>query len=211
MFSFFYNLFDSLSFLVDNYWGVFFLMSIESSFIPFPSEIIVPPAAYLAFQGKMNVFLVVLAGIGGSVCGALINYFLAMKLGRPIIYTLLDKKWMKFLLLNRKKVEKSEEYFLEYGAVSTFIGRLIPAVRQLISLPAGFTKMNVGVFVVFTSLGAGIWVAILAALGYFFGAEQERLMLYYRELTFGFVALALVVFLCIYIKRKKRKKIFGIF
>ncbi len=207
MLEFFY----SLSFLVDNYWGVFLLMTIESSFVPFPSEVIVPPAAYLAFQGYMNVYLVVVAGLAGSVTGALINYFLAMKLGRPLVYILIEKKWMKYLLLNRRKLEKSEEYFRDYGALSTFIGRLIPAVRQLISLPAGFSRMNLGVFVFFTSLGAGIWVSILAALGYFFGAEQERLIMYYREITFSFIVLAIVVFLFLYIRWRRRKRFLQIF
>lgn len=207
MLEFFY----SLSFLVDNYWGVFLLMTIESSFVPFPSEVIVPPAAYLAFQGYMNVYLVVVAGLAGSVTGALINYFLAMKLGRPLVYTLIEKKWMKYLLLNRRKLEKSEECFRDYGALSTFIGRLIPAVRQLISLPAGFSRMNLGVFVFFTSIGAGIWVSILAALGYFFGAEQERLVMYYREITFTFIVLAIFVFLFLYIRRRRRKRFLKIF
>ncbi len=200
--------FSNFAFLVDNYWGVFFLMTIESSFIPFPSELIIPPAAYLAFQGYMNVYFVVLAGIAGSLLGGFINYFLALKLGRPLIYSLIEKKWMKFLLLNRGKLEKSEKYFLEYGAVSTFVGRLIPAVRQLISIPAGFTKMSLLVFSMFTALGAGIWVSILAFLGYFFGAEQERFMLYYKEIVFVLIIFSVLIFAIFWIYRHKKKRFF---
>lgn len=197
---------SSLLFFVDNYWGVFLLMTIESSFIPFPSEVVIPPAAYLAFKGEMNVFLVILFGILGSLCGALVNYFLAMRLGRPLIYLLAEKRWAKFLLISPKKIEKAENHFLEYGAISTFLGRLLPAIRQLISLPAGFTRMPLGKFLIFTSLGSGIWVSVLAALGYFFGSEQERLSEYYSEITIGMIGIAVLVFGAVLFLRKRQKR-----
>ncbi len=152
------------------YLGILFLMTVESSFIPFPSELAIPPAAYLAYQGEMNIYLVVLFGILGSLIGALINYYLAFFLGRPIIYSLTEKKWAKVFLISSKKIEKAERYFLKYGEASTFIGRLIPVIRQLISLPAGFTKMKLRPFIIYTTLGAGIWVIVLAVIGYGDGA-----------------------------------------
>ena len=138
------------------YLGITLLITIESSFIPFPSEIVIPPAAYLAQQGEMNIFLVILAGIIGSLLGALINYFLAYTLGRKVVYSLVNLKIFRFLLINKEKVVKAEEYFLKYGNFSTFMGRFIPAVRQLISIPAGFSKMNLKNFILYTSLGSGI-------------------------------------------------------
>ena len=152
------------------YLGILFLMTVESSFIPFPSELVIPPAAYLAYQGEMNIYLVVLFGILGSLIGALINYYLALCLGRPIIYSLTEKKWAKVFLISSKKIEKAERYFLKHGEASTFIGRLIPVIRQLISLPAGFTKMKLRPFIIYTTLGAGIWVIVLAVIGYGAGA-----------------------------------------
>lgn len=204
----FQDLMQNLLGLIDSlhYFGIFILMTIESSFIPFPSEVVVPPAAYLAAQGKMNIFLVILFAILGSLAGALINYYLAMWLGRPLVYALAEKKWAKFLLLSPGKIEKSERYFLKYGSLSTFLGRLIPAVRQLISLPAGFTKMPLKAFLLFTTLGAGIWVCVLAALGYFFGAKQELLMRYYREVTIGFVLLVVVIIVGFYLMKLRKRR-----
>jgi len=184
------------------YWGVVALMTIESSFIPFPSEIIVPPAAYLAQQGQFNIYLVIIAGIAGSLLGALINYYLARTLGRKIIYALARKKFSKFLLINPEKLVKAEKYFLKYGNVSTFIGRLVPWARQLISIPAGFSKMNLKRFIFYTSLGSGIWVIILAVLGYAFGSNQELLAGYYEEISLFFIILALIIVIGIIIKRK---------
>jgi len=187
------------------YWGVVALMTIESSFIPFPSEIIVPPAAYLAQQGKFNIYLVIIAGIAGSLLGALINYYLAYTLGRKIIYALVSKKFSKFLLINPEKLVQAEKYFLKYGNISTFIGRLVPWARQLISIPAGFSKMNLKKFVFYTSLGSGIWVIILAILGYAFGSNQELLDGYYKEISLFFIILALVIVVGIIIKRRIKK------
>ena len=142
-------------------------MAIESSFIPFPSEVVVPPAAYLAVQrGDMNVFMVVLVATAGAVVGALINYVIALLIGRPIVYAFANSRFGHACLIDKEKVEKAEKYFDRHGAVSTFIGRLIPAVRQLISIPAGLARMNVGVFCLFTALGALLWNAILGFLGW---------------------------------------------
>ena len=146
---------------------VFVFMVIESSFIPFPSEVVVPPAAYLAVQrGDMNIFMVVLVATAGALVGALINYVLALLIGRPIVYAFADSRLGHACLIDREKVDKAERYFDRHGAVSTFIGRLIPAVRQLISIPAGLARMNLGVFCIFTSLGALVWNSVLAFLGW---------------------------------------------
>ena len=125
-----------------NYFTITLLMTIESSFIPFPSEVVIPPAAWKAAQGELNVYLVVLCGILGSLLGAIFNYYFALLLGRKLVYSLADTKIAHLMLINRSSVEKSERYFLKYGNSSTFIGRLVPAVRQLISLPAGLSKMD---------------------------------------------------------------------
>lgn len=154
-----------------NYIFVFIFMTIESSFIPFPSEVVVPPAAYLACcnagaGSDMNVFLVVVIATLGALCGAMINYFLALWIGRPVVYKFADSRFGHACLINREKVEKAEQYFDKNGAISTFIGRLIPAIRQLISIPAGISRMNLGVFAIFTSLGALVWNSVLALLGW---------------------------------------------
>ncbi len=171
------------------YLGVGFLMTIESSFLPFPSEIVVPPAAYLASKGEMNVYLVVVAGVIGSILGAIINYFIAFYLGRPIIYKLSATKFARFIFISPEKLDKAEKYFLKNSNSATFFGRLIPVIRQLVSLPAGFSKMNFSRFVLLTALGSFIWVSILAALGYFLGANQDKLHTYYSELKWVFLAL----------------------
>lgn len=154
-----------------NYIFVFVFMVVESSFIPFPSEVVVPPAAYLACTNTgagadMNIWLVVFFATLGAVCGAFINYYLALWIGRPVVYSFADSRVGHMLMINREKVEKAEAYFDRHGAISTFIGRLIPAIRQLISIPAGISKMNVGQFALFTALGAGLWNAVLGFLGY---------------------------------------------
>ncbi len=149
-----------------NYWTVALLMTIESSFIPFPSEIVVPPAAYLAAAGDMNVVLVVLSATAGALAGALINYGLSIWIGRAIIYKFVNSRLGHAFLLNEEKMIKAESYFVRYGNLSTLIGRLVPAVRQLISIPAGLSRMPLGRFVLYTSLGAGAWNTILAVIGY---------------------------------------------
>ena len=151
-----------------NYWWILVFMAIESSFIPFPSEVIVPPAAFLAMtpDNPMNIFLVIVVATVGADLGALVNYYLAKWLGRPIVYKFADSRFGHMCLIDRAKVEHAEEYFREHGASSTFFGRLIPAVRQLISIPAGLSGMHLGKFLLFTTLGAGIWNTVLAGLGY---------------------------------------------
>ena len=186
-----------------NYWFVFIFMVIESSFIPFPSEVIVPPAAYLACRNvgagaDMNIWMVTLIATAGALVGAFINYYLALWIGRPVVYKFADSRFGHACLINREKVDKAEAYFDKHGAISTFIGRLIPAIRQLISIPAGISKMNVGQFALFTFLGALVWNAVLAGLGYWLSTTVDEQMLfdkveeYNRYLTWGGYALAIL-------------------
>jgi membrane protein DedA with SNARE-associated domain len=199
---------NKVLFLLGNldYYSVFLLMTLESSFIPFPSEVIVPPAAYLASRGELNLFLGIIVGSLGSLAGAVINYFIAYFLGRPLVYRIADHKISRMLLINSSKVKKAEDFFLRYGGLSTFIGRLVPGVRQLISLPAGFSRMNFGEFCFYTVLGAGLWVTILAILGYFFGANQDLLHQFAREISNTFLVLALLVLLFMLFYKKKKKR-----
>ncbi|MFW6055638.1 MAG: DedA family protein [Thermodesulfobacteriota bacterium] len=150
------------------YTGITGLMFLESSFFPFPSEVVIPPAGYLASIQKMNIWLVIAAGTGGSLLGAVFNYWLALKLGRPFLL-----KYGKYLFISEQTLAKADIFFLRHGHISTFIARLLPGIRQYISLPAGLARMNLFIFCLFTSLGAGIWVVILALLGYLFGKNQE--------------------------------------
>lgn len=201
-------LFDAAQFFswfVDhaNYWFVFIFMVIESSFIPFPSEVIVPPAAYLACSNAgagsdMNIFGVTAVSTLGALTGAFINYYLALWIGRPVVYRFADSRFGHACLIGRAKVDKAESYFDRHGAVSTFVGRLIPAIRQLISIPAGISRMNVAKFAIFTTLGALVWNAVLAGLGYWLSKTVEPSMLfdkieeYNRYLTWGGYALAIL-------------------
>lgn len=198
-----------------NYWTITLLMTIESSFIPFPSEVVVPPAAWLAADpaSGMNVYLVVVFATLGAMLGAVINYYLAMWLGRPIIYKFANSRFGHMCLIDEPAVRKAEAYFDERGALSTFIGRLIPAVRQLISIPAGLARMKMSTFLLFTALGAGIWNAILAALGWYLSKvpgietkEQliERVSEYSSEIGYFFIALG--VFIVGYLIYKACKK-----
>lgn len=167
------------------YFGIGILMAIESSFIPMPSEIIVPPAAYLASQGSLNIWLIILAGVVGSVAGAVFNYYFAYFLGRPLIYKLSRHRFAKFLLINPESLERAEKYFLENSVAATFIGRLIPVIRQLVSLPAGFSKMPFWSFILYTTMGSLLWVTVLSALGYFIGSNKELLSQYYNEISWA--------------------------
>lgn len=187
-----------------NYATITTLMAVESSFIPFPSEVVVPPAAYVSgIKGSslhvtdsypLNVLLVVLFGTLGAIIGAIINYFLAMWLGRPIIYAFADSKLGHLCLLSAEKVKKAEDYFNEHGKVSTFVGRLIPGIRQLISIPAGLCKMHFGWFLFYTFLGAGVWNVVLALLGYIAHGQMDLIHAYSHELSIAIMVLiALVV------------------
>jgi membrane protein DedA with SNARE-associated domain len=187
------------------YTGLMILMAIESSFIPMPSEIIIPPAAYLASLGKMNIFIIILMGTLGSLIGAIFNYTLGYYLGRPIVYKLSEHKLAKFVFVNRDKLEKAENYFLKNSKSATFIGRLVPVIRQLISIPAGFCKMNFWVFIFYTALGSFIWVSLLAILGYFIGSNHELFMKYYKETTIILLLLGLIYFSFKIYKIKKNK------
>ncbi|SFK75893.1 membrane protein DedA, SNARE-associated domain [Nitrosomonas aestuarii] len=159
------------------YPGIFLLMLLESSFVPFPSEVIMVPAGYLASKGEMQIIIVVLCGIFGSLLGALINYYLAAWLGRPFLL-----HYGKYVMFNEVHLQKMEVFFHRHGHISTFTGRLIPMVRQYISIPAGLARMNLPMFCFYTSLGAGIWVIILTLLGYFIGENEALIKEYLRDI-----------------------------
>lgn len=152
------------------YPGIVLLMAIESSIIPLPSELVMPPAGYLAAKGRMDPFLAVLAGTVGSILGALVNYWLAVRIGEPVL-----RRFGKYVLISNKSLDKTEAYFLRHGEISTFVGRLLPVIRHLISIPAGMARMNLARFVLFTGLGAGIWCAILTYIGWFVGTHEDQL------------------------------------
>ncbi len=181
------------------YPGIVLLMFLESSFFPFPSEVVVVPAGYLAARGEMALSLVIAAGIAGSLGGALFNYWLAVRWGRPLF-----ERYGRYFLVNPKHLTQAERFFARHGHISTFIGRLLPGIRQYISLPAGLARMDLGLFSLFTALGAGIWVVILALLGYFIGNNQELLRQWLREITAGLAAACLLI-AAIYIWRKRKQ------
>jgi membrane protein DedA with SNARE-associated domain len=183
------------------YLGIFFLMLIESSFIPFPSEIVLVPAGYLASKGDMDVSLILLASLFGSIGGALINYFGALYVGRKFLL-----KFGKYILISKETLDKMELFFQKHGAISTFTGRLIPGIRQLISIPAGLSKMNLKVFIFYTSLGALIWSIILVALGYIIGENQELIKEYLSQIvTITLACVAIIT--AFYIYNHKRKHV----
>ena len=194
-----------------NYASITALMAVESSFIPFPSEVVIPPAAFVAGQPEsvlyatgvypVDVLIIVLFGTLGAMIGAIINYGLAAWLGRPIIYKFADSKVGHLCLLSSEKLEKAEAYFREKGNVSTFIGRFIPGIRQLISIPAGLSKMHFGAFLWWTFLGAFIWNCILAALGYIAAGQMDLIKQYSHELSVAILALLGIAVLYFVIKR----------
>jgi len=189
-----------------NYWTITLLMAIESSFIPFPSEIVIPPAAFKAANGELNVFLVVFFGSLGALIGALFNYYFAKYLGQSLLLKFADTRIARMMLLDRAAVEKSEAYFRKNGNISTLIGRLVPGIRQLISLPAGLVSMNMKNFILYTVIGSTAWNIILAVLGYFFYSQKERLELYYHEITYVMLGLGVLYFgYLIYNGFKKQK------
>jgi len=189
-----------------NYYTITMFMTIESSFIPFPSEIVVPPAAWKAAQGELNIYLVFFFSTLGSLIGALINYYFALFLGKKLVYRFADTKLAHICLINREGIEKAENYFVKHGRSSTFIGRLVPAIRQLISLPAGLAKMNLRDFILFTILGSGLWNLILTILGYFLYTQKEKLELFYKEISFAFLALGILFIIYLLYKAFKKKE-----
>ena len=192
-----------------NYWVITLLMAIESSFIPFPSEVVVPPAAYkAATTGELNVFLVVVFASLGACIGALVNYYLARYLGRPLVYRFAESRFGHMCLIDKAKVENAERYFDEHGAVGTFFGRLVPAVRQLISIPAGLARMSLGRFVLYTTLGATLWNTILAGMGWYIGRFysgqlEEKVAQYSGELKIAMLVLGAAVVLYLIYKGRK--------
>ncbi len=181
------------------YVGIFCLMAIESSFIPFPSEIVLIPAGYLASQGEMGMPQIMVSALGGSLLGAFVNYYLAFLVGRKIL-----KKYGKYIFIKESALGKMDSFFEKHGHISTFTGRLIPGIRQLISIPAGLAKMNIVTFSLFTALGAGIWAFILVMLGYFIGENQELIDAYLKQIVS--VVLILLLFLgLIYAYYQKKK------
>lgn len=196
-----------------NYWTITLLMAIESSFIPLPSELVVPPAAYKAAAGgNLNIYLVIIFATIGANIGASVNYFLARKVGRPIIYKLANSRFGHICLLTQEKVEHAETYFDHHGALSTFVGRLLPAVRHLISIPAGLAKMKFSTFLLYTTLGAGIWNTILAAIGYYLeSVVPENQLLnkvteYSHELGYAFIALGAIIIAFLFYKGNTKTK-----
>lgn len=201
-----------------NYFTITAFMTIESSFIPFPSEIVVPPAAYAACDPEkpslyvtehkwINISLVILFATLGAMIGALINYYLAFYLGRPFVYWFVETKIGNLLFLNKEIIEKAENYFIKNGNISTFIGRLIPGIRQLISIPAGLAKMKMGPFLLYTFLGATLWNIILAILGYIAHGQKDLINKYAHELTIILLGLgALYVGYHLYKAFRKSKK-----
>jgi membrane protein DedA with SNARE-associated domain len=181
------------------YMGIFLLMMIESSFIPFPSEIVLVPAGYLASKGDMNISLILFASLLGSLSGALINYFGALYLGRKFLIT-----YGKYILVSEETLNKMESFFKAHGAISTFTGRLIPGIRQLISIPAGLSKMNLKVFIFYTSLGALIWSIILVSLGYIIGENNELIQQYLSEIV-SITLVIVFIITVIYIYNHRRK------
>ncbi len=198
-----------------NYTAVGVLMTVESSFIPFPSEVVIPPAVYVASNPEsksgMNIWMIIIIGTLGAMLGAFINYFLSLWLGRWVIYKFVDSKFGHLLGLSGEKMERAEAYFNKHGNISTLVGRLIPVIRQLISIPAGLAKMNVGAFALFTFIGAAVWNCVLALLGYlaYQAADPTVIERYSSQLSIIILALAgaAVVFLIgrAILKRKQQK------
>ncbi len=183
------------------YLGIFIMMAIESSFIPFPSEIVLIPAGYLASQGEMGIAPIMIAALGGSLVGAFTNYFLAFWLGRKFLL-----RYGHYFFIKEETLVKMEEFFAQHGHISTFTGRLIPGIRQLISIPAGLAKMNLVEFSLYTALGAGIWALVLTLLGYFIGENQELINQYLHQITIGVVGFVLIVGILYFQYTKKRSQ-----
>ncbi len=197
-----------------NYGTIFFLMMLESTVVPVPSEFVVTPAAYHAASGQLDVWLVILSATLGANLGATVNYVVALYVGRPVIYRFANSRWGKMCLLNQEKVEKSERYFDEHGIVATLTGRLIPGIRHLISIPAGLARMDYWKFLLYTTIGAGVWHSILAALGWYLHAIVPEDQLdekiteyaeYIKLIILGLVALAVVYFVIKTFAKRRQK------
>jgi membrane protein DedA with SNARE-associated domain len=196
---------DVIMWLVDvirtwGYPGIFILMFLESTFVPVPSEFVMPPAGYLVSQGEMNLFVVIALGTVGNIGGALFNYYLALWLGRPLFL-----KYGKYFFVNREHFEKAERFLIRHGEIGTFTGRLILGVRHFISFPAGLARMNMFRFILYTALGAGIWDSILTVIGWVAGNNQALIMKYYHEVTIGMIVVCTVilgVYVLVYRKRR---------
>jgi len=186
------------------YFGIFILMVIESSFIPLPSEIVLPPAGVLISQGQMSLWIVLVAAILGSIVGALINYFLALYLGRRIVDRLIFR-YGKFFFLTEESLKKTEIFFEKHGAITTFVGRLLPGVRHLISIPAGFAKMNLIKFIIYTALGAGLWSSVLIYLGYAYGNNMAVINSILNKIFWPVVLLVAIIVLIYFILKKIKK------
>ena len=182
------------------YWGIAGLMFLESSFFPFPSEVVMPPAGYLAHQGQMSLTLALLSGIAGSLLGALFNYWLSLRFGRPFFI-----KYGRHFGVTDEVLDKADDFFARHGHISTFVGRLIPVIRQYISLPAGIARMDLRKFCFYTTLGAGIWVVILTMLGYWLGANKELIHHYLSEISIGLCVFCALL-IAVYVWRQKRAK-----
>jgi len=182
------------------YLGIFLLMAVESSFVPFPSEIVLIPAGYLASKGDMSITMIMLSALGGSLVGAFINYLLARTLGRKFLL-----RYGHYFFIKEETLLKMENFFAKHGHISTFTGRLIPGIRQLISIPAGLARMNIIQFSAFTALGAGIWALILTLIGYFIGENQELIHQYLKQITIITIAFLFIIGL-LYFKYQKSRK-----
>ncbi|MCG3659272.1 DedA family protein [Aliarcobacter butzleri] len=180
------------------YFGIFILMFLESTVFPIPSEVVMIPAGYLAHKGEMNIYIVILLGILGSLGGALFNYYFALKFGRKFLM-----KYGKYFLVSHESIEKTEKFFKNHGHISTFSGRLIPGLRHYISLPAGLARMNLFIFCLYTTLGATIWVIILTLLGYYIGDNEELVKEYLRYLIVGLLLCLTLLGIWYYKKIKK--------
>jgi membrane protein DedA with SNARE-associated domain len=186
-----------------NYFTIALLMLIESTFLPLPSEVVIPFAAYKAGQGDLNIFFVIFMGTVGALSGSLINYTLAYYLGRPIVYKFAGSKLGKLFLLSEEKIKHAEDYFIKNGRTSTFIGRLVPGIRHLISIPAGLAKMNLRDFILYTFLGAGIWNIILGIIGFYLYEIKDQIFPYVGHILLG---LGVVFVIYLIIKARKNKK-----
>jgi len=183
------------------YAGIILLMALESSFVPFPSEVVIPPAAYLAASGKMSMALIILSGTFGSLLGAWFNYWISLRFGRPFF-----DRYGRYFLVSPTALDKADQFFARHGHISTFIGRLLPGIRQYISLPAGLARMNLVVFSLATALGAGLWVVVLALAGYWFGRNEAMVMENMNWFSLGLIAVCALIGLVYWLRWRRRNR-----